>query len=357
MTRNGIRRLPIIALIAVLLQLAGCYYVQAIRGHSDLMSRRRPLAELLADESLPASLRDKLALVSEARDFAVAKLLLPDNESYRSYADLQRDFVVWNVFAAAEFSLQPKNWCYPVAGCVAYRGYFSEKAARKLAGKLARKGFDVAVGGVAAYSTLGHFADPVLNTMMNWSDVELVSTMFHELAHQKLYIKGDSEFNESFATAVADIGIERWLEETGEADRLVVYRERQSIRRMMLDMVRETRNELAKLYASDADDEQKRRRKRDILDTLSADAERLIEENGAGLNNWLAPPLNNARLISMNLYEGRVDAFKAIFARCKMELACFYERSARIGKMKAKERARALEAGISDPMGGRDDRP
>lgn len=325
------------------LLLEGCYYMQAVRGHSDLMKRRRPVPDVIADEASPETLKKKLALVREARDFAVTELLLPDNDSYRSYADLERDYVVWNVFAAPEFSLQPKTWCYPVAGCVAYRGYFREQAARKFGAKLSDRDFDVAVGGVAAYSTLGRFSDPVLNTMLRWSDVDLVSTIFHELAHQKLYVKGDSAFNESFATTVAEIGVERWLKQTGEQSRLVAYSDRKGLRQAMFDLVREARDELAVLYAGEGDDESKRRQKREVLDALSASAQALIDQDGGDARNWLVAPLNNARLASMNLYEGRVDSFRAIFANCNRELPCFYERAAVLGELDGADRLRELD--------------
>jgi predicted aminopeptidase len=318
--------------------------MQAIRGHSDLMSRRRPVDEVIADEQAPAALKEKLTLVSDARAFATDELLLPDNDSYRSYADLERDYVVWNVFAAPEFSLQPETWCYPVAGCVAYRGYFSEDAARKRADKLKDKGLDVAMGGVAAYSTLGRFDDPVLNTMMRWSDVDLVATIFHELAHQRLYVKDDSAFNESFATAVADIGVDRWLNVTGEPDRLAIYRQHKALRLEVQALVRATRTELESLYASNADDDTKRAAKREILDRLSADAQALIDADGRGLRNWLAPPLNNARLVSMNLYEGQVDVFRAIYEKCDRSLACFYARAAELGDMSFETRNRVMRA-------------
>ena len=346
--RNSRRRLPLIIFGAVILiQMEGCYYMQAIRGHSDLMNRRRPVAEVIEDESSPGALKSKLELVREARDFAVTDLGLPDNESYRSYADLERDYVVWNVFAAPEFSLQAKTWCYPVAGCVAYRGYFSEESALKQGDKLRKQGFDVSIGGVAAYSTLGRFSDPVLNTMMRWSDVDLVATMFHELAHQMLYVKGDSGFNESFATLVAEVGVERWLNRTGELDRLDVYRQHLALRAEMQSLVSTTRDDLASLYQSGLADPEKRKRKREILDALSAEAQRLIDDDGRGVNNWLKAPLNNARLVSMNLYEGRVSAFKSILSACKDELACFYDRAAQLGAMRAADRNRELEA-LSD---------
>jgi predicted aminopeptidase len=336
------RRTLLCVFLLLIFQIEGCYYMQAIRGHNDLMNRRRPVAEVIDDAESPEQLRKKLALVRQARDFAVAELLLPENDSYRSYADLERDYVVWNVFAAPEFSLEPKTWCYPVAGCVAYRGYFSKEAAEKLAAKLTDQGFDVAVGGVAAYSTLGRFADPILNTMMRWSDVDLVSTMFHELAHQKLYIKGDSAFNESFATAVANIGIERWLNETGELDRLRVYQERKVLQRSMLELVNETRGKLAALYAGDLDEESMRSRKRELLDQLSNDAQAVIDEDGSEVRNWLAAPLNNAQLVSSNLYEGRVAAFKAILKDCDEDIGCFYERTTAISELAMEKRVATL---------------
>jgi predicted aminopeptidase len=342
------RRLFVAALLALLLvQTGGCYYMQAIRGHTDLMNRRRPVAEVMADQSSPEELKSKLELVSAARDFAVAELLLPENDSYRTYADLERDFVVWNVFAAPEFSLEPRTWCYPVAGCVAYRGYFSEAAARKLGAKLGEQEFDVAVGGVSAYSTLGRFSDPLLNTMMRWSDVDLVSTMFHELAHQKLYIKGDSAFNESFATAVADVGIERWLGKTGELDKLNAYHDRKKLRRSLVVLVAAARDELSSLYASEVAADAMRQDKKRILDTLSADAEMLIAADGAEVRNWLAAPLNNARLVSTNLYEGRVAMFKLILDECQHELACFYARTAELADLSTKDRNQRMDA-LSD---------
>jgi predicted aminopeptidase len=332
------------SLLLLVLSVEGCYYAQAIRGHSELMNRRRPVAEVIADAGSSEALKEKLSLVLEARDFAVSELLLPDNDSYRSYADLDRDYVVWNVFAAPEFSLEPRTWCYPVAGCVAYRGYFNEESARKSAEKLRGQGYDVAVGGVAAYSTLGRFADPLLNTMMRWSEVDLVMTMFHELAHQKLYVKGDSAFNESFATAVADIGVERWLEKTGEPDRLDTLTRRRALRHRILERVENTKVALAKLYAADIELQSRRAQKRELLDDLSASAQQLIDEDGGEVGNWLAAPLNNARLVSTSLYEGQVAAFRSILEDCDADIACFYRRTADIAKLSDADRATVLAA-------------
>lgn len=342
--RKGAPRLIIVTvLLCAMLQLEGCFYMQAIHGQFEVMHSRQPIPDVIADEASPEDLKKRLQIVQEAREFAIDELLLPDNKSYRSYADLGRDYVVWNVFAAPEFSLDPKTWCYPVAGCVAYRGYFAEEAARKKAESLRRDGYDVAVGGVAAYSTLGKFPDPVLNTMMRWSDGQLVATIFHELAHQKLYIKGDTEFNESFATAVADIGMSKWLERRGELQGVDSLRENRALRRSMMALVDATKAELRELYASDAEIELKRSRKRELLDELSAAARRLNGASESGANNWLAPPLNNARLASLDLYEGRQDSFDAIFRDCNRQLACFYAESKKLAELDPDERKRRLD--------------
>ena len=352
------------ALILTALVMEGCYYVQAIRGHSDLMGRRQPVEEIIADESAPEPLRRKLELVQEARDFAVTELGLPDNGSYRSYADLERDYVVWNVFAAPEFSLEPKTWCYPVAGCVAYRGYFKEEAARKLEASLEDDGYDVIVGGVAAYSTLGRFEDPLLNTMIRWSEVDLIATMFHELAHQQLYVKGDTAFNESFATAVANIGIARWLEHTGETDRLELYRDYRVLRADMYALVGTARQSLEALYttAGDVDAMTESERvalrndKQAILDELSASGQALVDANGRGRRNWLAPPLNNARLASMNLYEVWVGAFTEIYERCESDFDCFFAQSEAIADMSFEERY-ALLATVTERQSSESNSP
>lgn len=324
--------------VTALLALEGCYYMQAVRGHFDLMNRRRSVAEVLDDPASPQDLRERLELVQEARRFSVEVLGLPDNDSYRSYADLEREFVVWNVFAVPEFSLQAKQWCFPVAGCVAYRGYFSHEAALDEARDLAEDGYDVAVGGVSAYSTLGRFDDPILNTMLRWSDTDLVATLFHELAHQKTYVKGDTRFNEAFATAVAEIGIERWFDERGEAELLERYRDRKALRREMLELVEESKIELARLYESDLDEDAMRQRKHETLDTLSTDVERLLDRNGASSPSWLAGTLNNARLVSLGLYEGWLPAFRFLYATCGEELDCFYERTATLAELPEDDR-------------------
>lgn len=311
-------------LLVLMLQIEGCYYVQAARGHIDVMRQRRPVDEVIQDADSSEVLKARLVLVKEAREFSIEELYLPDNDSYRSYADLQRDYVVWNVFAAPEFSLKPKRWCYPVAGCVSYRGYFSKRAAERQAERLKRNDFDVVVGGVSAYSTLGRFSDPVLSTMMRWSELDLVATLFHELAHQKLYIKGDSEFNESFATAVEEFGIERWLTSRGESGRLDEYSKSRESRRRLMAHAQSARADLQKLYASGVAESEMRERKQAILRDLVEEVSREVERMGQRTPGWLGAPLNNASLIQLTLYQGRLAEFRELLDECNDDLRCFY---------------------------------
>jgi predicted aminopeptidase len=316
----------VVILIAVALSQSACYYVQAARGQYDVLARAEPIDEVLAAEDTPDRLARQLELVQEARQFAVDELLLPDNDSYRSYADLERDYVVWNVFAAPEFSLQPETWCFPVAGCVAYRGYFDEQDARRKAAQLRDDGFDVAVGGVPAYSTLGRFDDPVLNTMLRWHDTDLVATIFHELAHQRLYVKDDTAFNESFATAVADIGLERWLLSRGAGEEYEAHLERRGQREQLVAIIRKARSDLETLYESGADEDSMRNQKDRRLQRLSDDLKAKLTESGEESPGWLGGELNNARLASIGLYELELSRFRELYEECEQQLACFYDR-------------------------------
>lgn len=331
------RRCKTLLLIAFTLSQSACYYVQAARGQYDVLSRSEPIGEVLAAESTPEELARRLELVLEARQFAIDELLLPDNDSYRSYADLERDYVVWNVFAAPEFSLEPKTWCFPVAGCVAYRGYFDEQDAQRKAAQLRQAGYDVAVGGIPAYSTLGRFDDPVLNTMMRWEDADLIATIFHELAHQVLYVKDDTAFNESFATAVADIGLERWLLRAGESGRFEAYLERRQLREQLVAVIREARSDLESLYASALDEAAMRQQKTRRLRQLADDLKTKLAGSGLDAPGWLGSQLNNARLASIGLYELDLARFRALYQACERDLACFYDRAVELRQEPAPE--------------------
>jgi len=331
-------------LCGVLLSLSACYYMQAARGQYDVMRRREPIDEVITAEETPAALAARLRLVEAARQFSIDELGLPDNGSYRSFADLERDYALWNVIAAPELSLQPKQWCYPIVGCVSYRGYFSEAKARRLGKQLGEDGYDVVVGGVAAYSTLGRFDDPILNTMMHWEDVDLVAVMFHELAHQVIYIKDDSGFNESFATAVEEFGVERWLLQRDRSAEIDAYHARRELQRRLMQLIAQARDDLETIYASGVALEVMRTSKQQRLQQLSDSAFQAYENDARTAPDWWRDDLNNARLASMTLYHGLLPAFRALLAQCDGDLQCFYAEAAAIAELDKNERDARLAA-------------
>lgn len=307
--------------------LSGCYLMQAASGEYRLLHARVPIATLLADPGTPSTLRARLEEVQAAREFASRQLGLPDNASYRSYADIGRPFVVWNVVAAPEFSLAPKRWCFPVAGCVAYRGYFHERRARNLALELEARGFDVVVEGVPAYSTLGRFTDPVISSMLRYDDDELAATIFHELAHQLIYVKNDSEFNEAFATTVEEVGLARWLEHQGAAQRIERFHTEQQQEAALLALLRPARKRLAALYESGLRWSELRAGKQRILGGLAADIHALERRQGVHYpvyDEWMATGLNNAQLAAVATYYDCVPGFKRLLAAGNGDLPRFY---------------------------------
>jgi len=340
-------------ILVACLVLGGCYYVQAASGQWQVLRERRPIDDILADASTDPEVARRLRVVAEARQFASGQLALPDNDSYTSYADIGREFVVWNVFATPEFSLEPRTWRFPVAGCVSYRGYFAREAAEKAAARLAEKGFDVAIGGVPAYSTLGRFSDPVLNSMMRWNDTELVATLFHELAHQVLYLKGDTTFNESFASAVEEVGVARWLAARGDSAALANYRESRRQRRAQMALVDEARADLRLLYASGRPVEVQRREKAARLARLAGDSAELLRGAGREPTGWLQDTPNNAHLVPMSLYEGLLPAFRALLEDCEGDLTRFYKQAATIAALDDESRAARLD----ELAGGETPRP
>lgn len=318
--------------------------MQAATGQWSVLQKSEPISDVIAEHDTPEELAARLRLIQAARQFSVDELGLPDNASYRKYANIGREFVIWNVFAAPEFSLQPKQWCFPVAGCVSYRGYFSKDAATRAAQRLARDGYDVAVGGVSAYSTLGKFDDPVLSSMMRWNDVQLVGTLFHELAHQVLYIKGDTGFNESFATAVEEFGLERWLDSNGQSEEMTAYRQRQEYRTQIMALVAHAREDLRVLFEARISDEEKRRLKSARLDRLVSDVKAEVKRLGREPPTWLNGDLNNARLVPMTLYQGRLPAFRVMLADCERNLRCFYTMAEELSKLDKTTRDARLDA-------------
>ena len=337
-------------LLLLLIALSGCaspvYYAQAIGGEFEILLKRRSVEEVLADPTTPPETRQKLELVLRMRDFASRDLLLPDNRSYRSYADLQRPFVVWNVYATPELSLEPKKWCFIVAGCVPYRGYFEQDQAESFAAKLKQESFDVYVGGVPAYSTLGWFNDPVLNTFINRSEAELAGLLFHELAHQKLYVSGDSAFNESFATVVELEGVSRWFERQGAARQAEAYRQKIQRREEFTALLLKHRARLKEIYASNLKDAEKRAAKAYEFLELRRDYEALKAAWGGDktFDGWFKQNLNNAHLAAIGLYSQYVAAFQKLLVQHGDDLATFYHAAAKISRLPQAERHAALQA-------------
>lgn len=325
------------------LALAGCetlaYYAQAVNGHLTLMGRAQPLEQLIADPATPEQLRGRLELARTLRDYASRELKLPDNASYRGYADLGRLYAVWNVVAAPEFSLDPVQSCFPVAGCVAYRGFFSREGAERHAAALRERGLDVFVYGVPAYSTLGRFDDPLLSTFIGYPEAELARLVFHELAHQVAYAKDDSTFNESFAVAVEREGVRRWL--AGRARELAAFGEAQQRSAEFQRLLEDARTRLAALYRSRLAPEAMRERKRAEMEKLGSepDFRRYAERRGkSGSDPDFSP--NNALLAAFATYTGLVPEFERLLAAQGGDMERFYaEVRALAGKPRAERGA------------------
>lgn len=339
------------AAIAAVTAAGGCstvaYYGQAVGGHLEVMHRTRPIDQLLADGATDPALRTRLARVLEIREFASRELALPDNGSYRGYADLGRPYVVWNVVAAPELSIEPRPSCFLVVGCVSYRGYYSRPAAERFAAELAAQGYDVFVYGVSAYSTLGWFDDPVLNTFMGYPDAELARLVFHELAHQVVYVKGDTTFNESFAVTVEEEGLRRWLPgRANEAER-AAYALGRERRAAFVALLLRYRERLGTLYDSLASDADKRDGKARLLAELEAEYRRLRDDawgGWGGYDRWFENGVNNAQLASVATYEQLVPAFRALLARADGDLQRFYAAAAKLGRLDPPAREAALAA-------------
>ena len=339
--------------LAATLGLGGCatieYYWQGVAGHLDLMRRAQPVATVAVETTDPV-LKARLAAAVSIRRFASDELALPDNGSYTRYADLGRPYVVWNVFAAPEFSLTPRQWCFPVAGCVNYRGYFDEGAAKSEAAAIGSTGDDVHVGGVPAYSTLGYFEDPLLSTFIRYREPDLARLMFHELAHQVAYTKDDSGFNESFAVAVEEAGLARWLAAQRvrpDADELAAQvaqggRRRAEFRALMQD----TRDRLETLYAGNATAAEKRVRKAAIFAEMRSRYDRMKAGWGgvAAFDRWFAGGANNAGIAAVGLYADRVEQFRELLAAEGGDLPRFYSRVRVLAALPKAERDAALAA-------------
>jgi predicted aminopeptidase len=345
-----LKRVVLTASALALVLMAGCgqlqYAWQAGMGQFDVVQKSRPVSDWLGDPTTPERLRVKLMRSQAIRDFATAELLLPDNGSYRRYADLRRPAVVWNVFAAPPDSLKPHTWCFPVAGCVPYRGYYKQADATAFAANAAKEGLETYVGPVSAYSTLGWFDDPLLNTFINASDVELARLIFHELAHQLIYIPGDAEFNEGFASAVETIGVELWLAKHGDLAQKTLWETSQRQRKAIQALLLAHREKLQKLYAeANLSAQAREKRKAALTAALRADYEKLKITEGFDrrYDGYFAGPLNNAQLASYAVYARWDEAFRRVYVDGE-GLVGFYSRVRALAAMQTKERVDKMTA-------------
>jgi predicted aminopeptidase len=353
------------ALLLALLAMSGCqtlsYYSQAIKGHYQVVAHEQKIKKLLADPQTPAPLKAKLELVQNLRAFARKDLQLPVDGHYEKYADVHRPFVVWNVEAAPEFSLEPKTWWYPFVGSLEYRGYFSERDAQKYAASLEKKGYDVSVGGVTAYSTLGWFKDPLLNTFIFDPEPDLAETMFHELGHQRVFASGDTDFNEAFATTVGQEGARRWLRAKGNQVALDEYLAQLRRTTEFVRLVMTTREQLETLCGDErteggkikatkqkraAPPEQLRRQKQELLDRLRQEYAQLKAQWGGqtDYDAWFARPINNAQLNSVAAYYDLVPGFERLLDQNSGDLGKFYEAADKLSREPKAERHRRLRS-------------
>lgn len=345
-----------LAVIGLGIALSGCaelsYYRQAASGHWSLLRVRRPVAELIADSATPSELRQRLAVTQTLRAFASEELGLPDNGSYRDYADLGRPYAVRNVFAAPELSLEPRQWCYLTVGCLSYRGYFDTDAAQRFADELRAAGDDVYVADIPAYSTLGWFDDPLLNTFIDWPVGRLAELIFHELAHQRLYIAGDTPFNEAFATAVGRLGARRWLQQQGTVRQSAAYETDCRRREEFLQAIAMTREQLQAVYDSLRADAEKRVEKARILTALRARYGQLKQQwrGYAGYDRWFAQDLNNAKLAGNHSYYRWVPAFLALYEQEGRDFTAFYRAVEVMGRLPPAERDNRLTLLATAPI-------
>jgi predicted aminopeptidase len=351
-----LKRMLLLGLAAL---LCGCqtvrYYDQAIRGQCVILAKREPITEVLADPRTPPEMRDKLRLILRLRMFAESELRLPPNSHYLTYVDLERPYAIWNVYAAPEFSLEPKTWWYPFVGRLKYRGYFSKDPARAYAMRLRARHYDVHTEGVRAYSTLGYFSDPVLNTFLRLEESDLAELLFHELAHQRLFVSGDTDFNEAFATVVAEEGVRRWWLAQGDVAAYENYQGDLWRNVQFVYLIKETRQKLERLYQDHGPGHHNRRpesihheamrhEKTRILEQLRLDYTKLKALWGghSGYDRWFTGPLNNAQLNTIAIYYQLMPPFQALLQQHGGDLEAFYHEVEALGQLPEAERHRRL---------------
>jgi len=325
--------------------LAGCagpaWYGQAVSGHLALMTQQTEISEILAENKVDPALLQDLQLAVEIREFAIDRLGLPDNGSYTKFTQTGRRAVTWNIVAAPEFSLEAKRWCFIVAGCVSYRGYFDQHLAERYAHKLEKKSYDVTVSPAIAYSTLGWFDDPLLDTMLQYPDEQLAAFIFHELAHQQLYVKGDTAFNEAYASFVEETGVRTWLRSTGRDDLLIHWQSMNAASLQFNILLQNTRDQLQEIYISGLGHEAMRAQKKAAFTNMKKRYLALVDEQWDGVNHyqsWFSRELNNARLALMNLYRGGSCAFEKLYETAAGNIVFFHQLAAHRAALSTDER-------------------
>jgi len=338
-------------LLLLVTMLNGCttigYYSQAAGGHMSLMMSGRPVARVITDNSTSPELRDKLSVSRQAREFAAQRLALPVGDAFDEYVNLDRPWVVVNLVAAPEFSLEPHRWCYPVLGCQAYRGYFNLDDARQEQALFRARGFDTFIGGVTAYSTLGWFDDPLHTGFTSLPEDQMVALMFHELAHRVVYVADDTTFNESFATAVELEGLRLWLSQRGKPEQFQQALNRLARRNQSLALVQDFSARLEALYAlrGSVTDDRLRTRKADLLDQLAQAYQQLSADwSGPGPFGPAPITLNNANLALFRQYNQQVPAFRQLLRENNYNFSRFYQAVRKLSEQPEPARVARLAA-------------
>ncbi len=335
-------------IIALSFMLQACssmaYYWEKIQGHADILNSQRPIKEVIDDPKTTAETKQRLISAQQARDFASEVLKLPDNDSYRNYADVGRDFVVWTVVATPAYSIKAKQWCFIIVGCLSYRGYFSKTSAEEFADELKKQGMDVYVSGTKAYSTLGWFDDPLLSTMLYKSEAYRIGIIFHELAHQQMYVENDTAFNEAFASTVELEGIKAWYENKKDSQGFKNYSIAKQRDKAFKNLLKQTRQELKVLYQSEQSTESMQENKVARFKTLQARYKNLKKQwdGYTGYDKWMAQKLNNAQLALVATYNNWIPAFRALYKKSNADFSVFYTNVKSLSETEKPEREKEL---------------
>lgn len=335
-------------IIALSFMLQACtslgYYWEKVQGHAEILNKQRPLQEVIDDPKTTAEIKQRLQSAQQARDFASAVLKLPDNDSYRNYVDIERDYVVWTVVATPPYSIKAKQWCFLIVGCLSYRGYFSKQAAEEFAADLKKQGMDVYVAGTRAYSTLGWFDDPLLSTMLYKSEAHRIGIIFHELAHQQLFVEDDTAFNEAFASSVELQGIKAWFENKKDQQAYQDYQLSKNRDRDFKKLLQQTHEQLKRLYNSVQSKKDKASEKIAIFKTLTINYIKFKKQwdDYAGYDKWMSQELNNAHLALVATYNNWIPAFVALHKSANYDFELFYKNVKILSEKNKKQREKLL---------------